>query len=93
MSLELIGENGLPEHVQTTPNKIEWTPYLATAYAEGFLEGEGATAQEQLEAFAYLIKTGIVWKLQGWFGRIAHELIGEGVISEQGDILLGLNDL
>ena len=23
-------------------SNIEWTPYLATAYAEGFCEGEGA---------------------------------------------------
>lgn len=29
---------------------IEWTSYLATAYAEGFCEGEGATWQQQIEA-------------------------------------------
>ena len=50
--------------------KIEWTPYLAAAYAEGFCEGEDATKEEQLEAWAYLIKGGYCWGLQGWLGRM-----------------------
>ena len=58
--------------------KIKWTPYLATAYAEGFCEGEGATKEEQLEAWQYLIDTGMAWKLQGWFGRHATALIEAG---------------
>lgn len=65
-------------------SKIEWTPYLAAAYAEGFCEGEGAPVQEQLEAWAYLIKHGICWQLQGWFGRNAHALIENGLISKDG---------
>ena len=64
--------------------EIEWTPYLATAYAEGFCEGEGATEQEQLEAWAYLIKTGLCWSLQGWFGRTASALIEHGLITKEG---------
>jgi len=67
--------------------KIKWTPYLATAYAEGFCEGSEATEQEQLEAWAYLIKTGLCWNLQGWFGRNASALIEEGVISKTGRII------
>ncbi len=66
---------------------IAWTRYLATAYAEGFCEGEDATEQEQLEAWAYLIKTGHCWNLQGWFGRTAHSLIENKVISRDGEIL------
>jgi hypothetical protein len=67
--------------------KIEWTPYLAAAYAEGFCEGENATEQEQLEAWAYLIKTGQCWSLQGWYGRTAQSLINQGIISREGELL------
>ncbi len=66
--------------------KIEWTSYLATAYAEGFCEGEDATQEQQLEAWAYLIMTGQCWKLQGWFGRNARSLIDNGLISKDGNI-------
>jgi hypothetical protein len=64
----------------------EWTLYLATAYAEGFCEGENATLTEQLEAWACLIKTGDCWCLQGWFGRCASSLIERGIITKEGVI-------
>ena len=60
--------------------KIKWTPYLATAYAEGFCEGENATQEQQIEAWQFLVDTGLCWKLQGWFGRTATQLIKEGVV-------------
>ena len=59
--------------------KFQWTPYLATAYAEGFCEGENASEEEQIEAWQYLINTGLAWRLQGWFGRTAKSLIDEGI--------------
>ena len=55
------------------------TPYLATAIAEGFCEGEGASEDEQIIAWQYLIDTGMAWSLQGWFGRRASELIEAGI--------------
>jgi len=64
--------------------KIKWDGYLATAYAEGFCEGENATLEEQLEAWAYLIKTGQCWTLQGWFGKRAKNFIEAGAISKTG---------
>jgi len=64
--------------------KIVWNSYLATAYAEGFCEGENATQKEQLQAWAYLIKNGICWGLQGWFGRTAKGLIDGNIISPKG---------
>ena len=33
---------------------INWTPYLATAFCEGFGAGEGASSDEQLEAWQYM---------------------------------------
>jgi len=62
--------------------KIKWTPYLATAYAEGFCEGEGATRGEQIEAWQYLIDNGQAWQLQGWFGRTAESLIEAGICTK-----------
>lgn len=55
------------------------TSYLACAIAEGFCEGEGATEEQQIEAWQYLIDTGHCWTLQGWYGRTATSLIEEGV--------------
>ncbi len=63
-----------------TKEKIKWNDYLATAYAEGFLEGENATKEEQLEAWQYLVNTGLCWKLQGKFGITAKDLIKQGLI-------------
>jgi hypothetical protein len=39
---------------------------------------ESATEEEQLEAWQYLIDTGLCWQLQGWFGRTARDLIARG---------------
>ena len=54
--------------------------YTAVGLAEGFVEAE---SQDQvIEAWQYLIDTGLAWKLQGWFGRTASHLIGEGICQE-----------
>lgn len=68
-----------------TPNVV-MTPYLATAIAEGFGEGEGASEELQLQAWAYLIKTDLAWSMQGWFGRNAMFLIEQDIISADGVI-------
>lgn len=65
---------------------IEWTSYLACAYAEGFCEGENATTEEQIEAWAYLIHSKLAYSLQGWYGRTARNLIDNNFISENGII-------
>jgi hypothetical protein len=62
--------------------KTELTPYLATAIAEGFCEGENATEEQQIEAWQYLHDTKLAYKLQGSFGRTAQQLIKEGIIKE-----------
>jgi len=65
---------------------IEFTPYLATAYIEGFAEGASATGEQQIQAWAYLIKEKIVWGLQGAYGRQATAFIESGVINAEGEI-------
>lgn len=52
------------------------------AYENGELD-----EAETLDLFAALIKSGIVWQLQGHYGRVAHDLIGSGLIDRQGNIL------
>ncbi len=61
-------------------DKRKMTPYLATAIAEGFCEGEGASREEQIEAWQYLVDSGLAWKLQGWFGRTATALLQAGIL-------------
>jgi hypothetical protein len=51
--------------------------YTATMIAEGAQEAE--TREEAIEAWQTLINTGLVWQLQGWFGRTAMSLIEEGI--------------
>lgn len=55
------------------------TPYTACAIVEGF-DGEEYTIEEQLEAWQYLVNTGLAWQLQGSYGRTAARLIEEGLI-------------
>ena len=50
--------------------------YLATMIAEGV---EAASEETQIEAWQYLIDTGLVWQLQGCFGRRAVQLIDDGI--------------
>ena len=52
--------------------------YEAVGLAEGFIEAE---SQEQiLEAWQYLHDTGLAYKLQGWVGRAAQDLLKSGYI-------------
>lgn len=50
-------------------------------YEQGELE-PGRT----VTLFAHLIKTGLVWSLQGHYGRTAKAMIDSGVINRQGEI-------
>ena len=67
---------------ETTP----LTLFLACAIAEGFCEGENASGNDQIKAWAYLIRTGQCWSLQGWYGRTANDLIESNIISPEGEI-------
>ena len=52
-------------------------PLTAVGIVEGFVEVE--TEDQVVEAWQYLIDTGMAWTLQGWFGRRAQTLIDEGI--------------
>ena len=67
-------------NLRTTKFYKTLTPYLATAYAEGFCEGEGASEVEQLTAWQFLHDKRLAYSLQGWFGRTAQALIEAGHI-------------
>jgi hypothetical protein len=41
---------------------------------------EDASPDEQIEAWQTLVDTGLVWQLQGWYGRTANQLIQQGII-------------
>ena len=57
---------------------MEMTPINAVLIAEGEIEADQDT---QIEAWQYLVDTGIAWSLQGSFGRMAQELIDQDVIT------------
>lgn len=61
-------------------------------YIHGFLDGENATEQEKLEAWAYMIKTGYCWQLTMTHGRTAKEYLEKGIINEKGEILKTTQD-
>jgi hypothetical protein len=45
------------------------------AYEQGELDGD-----EAVELFQRLLDSGLVWKLQGAYGRVATRLIKQGII-------------
>jgi hypothetical protein len=56
--------------------------YNAVGIAEGFVEAD--SEEQVLEAWQYLVDTGMAWRLQGWFGRTAQQLINQGYINPPG---------
>ena len=57
---------------------MEMTPINAVLIAEGDIEADQDT---QIEAWQYLVDTGLAWSLQGSFGRMAQQLIDQDVIT------------
>ena len=57
--------------------------FTATMIAEGNYdiagEEEPVSYDTVIEAWQHLIDTGVVWQLQGWFGRQAERLIDGGI--------------
>ena len=68
---------------KTFDDGTEITAYTATMIAE---EENNVSLRDGMAAWAFLIRTGLAWSLQGWFGRRANDLIIGGIISPTGEI-------
>lgn len=53
--------------------------FNAVGIAEGFIEAD--SEEQVIEAWQFLVDSGLAWQLQGFFGRTATQLIEQGVIS------------
>jgi hypothetical protein len=53
--------------------------FNAVGIAEGFIEAE--SEEQVLEAWQFLVNSGLAWQLQGFFGRTATQLIERGLIT------------
>lgn len=49
----------------------------AVGIAEGWIDSE--SEEQTIEAWQFLIDTKLAFRLQGWFGRRAMELISDGI--------------
>ena len=61
--------------------------YTACGIIEGFEEIPNGVDEEHahIQAWQYLINTGIVWQLQGMYGRMARDLIARGTCKARGE--------
>jgi len=57
--------------------------YMATMIAEGVDAPKDEA--EYIAAWQHLIDTGLAWRLQGWFGRTAQDMIANGLCSPAND--------
>ena len=61
--------------------KLIYDTHTAVGICEGYIPAK--TTQEEIDAWQYLIDTGVCWHLQGWFGRTAQSLIESGMCKEK----------
>lgn len=54
------------------------TTSQAIDIAEGFVSARDE--QQYLDAWQILVNTGLAWRLQGWFGRMAAQMIEDKLI-------------
>ena len=62
-----------------TKKQLKAMLFDAIMIAEGAQEPTPETSYVQ--AWQYLVDTGEVWKLQGWFGRAAMHMISDGTLT------------
>lgn len=62
--------------------EVKLDTFKATMICEGDFTMAGVdnpTEELVIQAWQYLIDTGLAWTLQGWFGRTAQQLIKAGI--------------
>jgi hypothetical protein len=52
--------------------------YNATMIAEGAMDE--TSEMSYIQAWQHLVDTGVVWELQGFFGRAAHRMLSDGTL-------------
>lgn len=50
-------------------------------------ENDELPREDAIRLFAYLVGSGMAWKLQGHYGRAARDLIESGVIDSEGNVI------
>lgn len=50
-------------------------------------ESDELSAAETIQLFSQLVASGVVWSLQGHYGRMATALINGGYLAEDGTVL------
>lgn len=70
---------------ENNQNKLNFSvindTFTACGIIEGFCEIPEGMSEEQahIQAWQHLIDTGVCWTLQGWYGRMARDLIEQGI--------------
>lgn len=67
--------------VKVNNTEYPLTTYMATGITEGF--EESTCFEQEIAAWQCLVLSGVVWRLQGWFGRTAKTLLDRGVIKSK----------
>jgi hypothetical protein len=70
------------ERIMDTETKEFDLTYAIISYESGEME-----EAQFLELFSYLVTTGMAWRLQGCYGRMAAALISNHILSPSGEVL------
>ena len=86
MKIELQDFSDMKENV--VPEFFSGEKGMADLEAVEIIEGMSEASNDRMvDAYAHLIKSGMVWQLQGSYGRSAQTLIDIGWVSEDGEVL------
>ena len=62
-------------------SKKKFNPASVPIYAlESSHDDYGLTKEQYLKVWEHYINTGLVWKMQGWYGRNAQQLLQQGLV-------------